>query len=120
MPDLDLAAHDQEPDGNCQCDLGILSREKNFSLIETIGRRTASHCQKEHRQTGSEIGQSKQERFVRERAHHVTLSHYLHPCSCVGDRTADDVAAKWSRAQNTQCMSSAQLHFRAHRKHSSV
>src|SRR5207249_11425703 len=109
MPDLDLAAHDQEPDGNCQCDLSILSREKNFSLIETIGRRTASHCQKEHRQTGSEIGQSKQERFVRERAQHVTLCYYLHPCSYVEHRTADDVAVNWSRAQNTQCVSCAPL-----------
>jgi hypothetical protein len=43
VPDLELATHDQKPDGYCERDLDILSREKNFPFIETIRRRTADH-----------------------------------------------------------------------------
>jgi hypothetical protein len=43
MPDLDFTAHDQEPHANRESDLDILRREKNFSLVETISRRTAGH-----------------------------------------------------------------------------
>src|SRR5439155_26450928 len=99
---------------NRERDLDILSREKNFPFIETISRRTAGHRQKEHRETGSEIGHSQQERFVRERAHHVTLSHHLHPRSRIGDRAANDITAKRTRSQNTQCVTSRYFHIRAH------
>jgi len=35
-----------------------------------------------------------------------TLSHGLHHVSGIGDRAADDVAAKRTRAQNAQCVAS--------------
>jgi len=106
VPDLDFAAHDQKPDGDCERDLEILSREKNFSFIETIAAERRPSLK------GAWAGLQRdwpyqQERFIRERAHQVTLGHHLHPRSCVGDRTADDVATKRTRAQNAQCMPSA-------------
>ena len=73
-----------------------------------------------HGKTSGKISHSKQEGFARERAHQVTLRHHLHPCAGIGDHAANDVSAKRSGPQHAQRVTSAQFHFCAHAKHSSV
>ena len=72
------------------------------------------------RQAGGKINQTKQDRFVREPAHDLTLRHHLHPRAAVGNERTNDVTAKRALPQKRKRFASNPFFLLVHREHSSL